>query len=150
MKWLIKLYLIFHCFHSLYSKYLSSQIYLAQLLLLSLIKEVKFSESATNILNCCFFTINLYFVTSNQIPTYRKLNLSPTGSIYVVVFHAFYYFAWKETTHKPLKVAAAETIFSSVYVIDTTCWKTLLLINIYRYSETLWKTYKTAHLDEMV
>ena len=31
------------------------------------------------------FTIKLHFVTSNQISTYRKLNLSFTSSIYLVV-----------------------------------------------------------------
>ena len=48
-------------------------------------------------------------------------------------------------THKPLKVAVAKIVFSSVYVIGTTCfdecfsfhdnWKTLLLIKIYRFTE---------------
>ena len=83
-----------------------------------------------------FFTINLHFVTSNQISTYRKLNLPLTSSIYFVflplemqkrlkqtkVCHAFSYFVWKETTHEPLEVAAANSLFSSVYVIGTTCF----------------------------
>ena len=33
------------------------------------------------------------------------------------VYHTFFYFVWKEKTHKPLKVAAAKTIFSSVRVL---------------------------------
>ena len=36
------------------------------------------------------------------------------------VYHPFCYFAWKETTRKPLQVASAETLFSSVYAIGTT------------------------------
>ena len=35
-------------------------------------------------------------------------------------YHTFFYFVCKETTHKPLKVAAIKTLFSSVYVIGTT------------------------------
>ena len=34
-------------------------------------------------------------------------------------YHTFFYFVCKETTHKPLKVAAIKTLFSSVYVIGT-------------------------------
>ena len=67
---------------------------------------------------------------------YRKLNLPLTTSIYFVflplemqerleqtkVYHAYFCFVWKETIHKPLKVATAKTLFSSVYVIATTCF----------------------------
>ena len=76
----------------------------------------KIGENTTNILKLLFFTTNLYFVRSNQISTYRKLNLPLTSSIYFVflpleiqkrleqtkVYHAFSYFVWKETSHKPL------------------------------------------------
>ena len=31
--------------------------------------------------------------------------------------HSFFYFVWKETTLKPLKVTATKTLFSSVYVL---------------------------------
>ena len=107
-----------------------------------------------------FFTINLHFVKSNQISAYRKPNLPLTRSIYLVflslqmqgrlkqtkIYHTFFLFVWKETTHKPLKVAAAKTLFSSAYVIGTTCfdeyffilcdnWKTLLFMKVYLYSE---------------
>ena len=44
----------------------------------------KIGENTTNILKLLFFTTNLYFVTSNQISTYRKLNLPLTSSIYFV------------------------------------------------------------------
>ena len=37
------------------------------------------------------------------------------------VCHAFLYFVWKEMAHKPLKVAATISLFSSVYVIGATC-----------------------------
>ena len=53
-----------------------------------------------------FFTINLHFIPSNKIYTYRKLNLSLTNSIYLVflplemqrkltqtkVYHTFFHF----------------------------------------------------------
>ena len=38
------------------------------------------------------------------------------------VYHIFCYFAWKETAHKPLKMASAKTFFSSVYVIGAACF----------------------------
>ena len=96
----------------------------------------KIGENTTNILKLLYFTINLHFVTSNQISAYRKLNFPLTSSTYFVflrlemqkwleqakIYHAFFYFVWKETTHKPLKVAPAKTLFSSVYVIGTTCF----------------------------
>ena len=37
-------------------------------------------------------------------------------------YHSFSYLVWKETIYKPLKVAAAKSLFSSVYVIGTTCF----------------------------
>ena len=96
----------------------------------------KICENTTNISKLLFFTINLHFVRSNQISPYWKLNLPLSSSIYFVflplemqkrlkqtkVCHAFSYFVWKEATHKPLKVAAANSLFSSVYVIGTTCF----------------------------
>ena len=96
----------------------------------------KIGRNTTNTLKLLSFTINLHFVTSNQIFTDRKLNLSFTSSIYVSflplemqkwleqtkIYHAFSYFVWKETTHKPLQVPATKTLFSSVYVIRTTCF----------------------------
>ena len=104
----------------------------------------KIGEYTTNILKLLFFVINLHSVTSNQISTYRKLNLPLTSSIYFVflpleiqkrleqtkVYHAFSYFVWKETTHKPLKVAAAKILFSSVYVIATTCFDECFLFYV--------------------
>ena len=83
-----------------------------------------------------FLTINLHFVLWNEVSTYRKLNLLLTTSTYLVflpvemqrrlkqtkVYHRFFYFAWKETTHNPLKVAVAKAIFSSVYLIDENCF----------------------------
>ena len=87
---------------------------------------IKIDENTTNISKLLFFTIHLHFVILNQISTYRKLNLPLRSSIYFVflplemqerlkqtkVCGAFSYFSWKGTTHKPLKVAAAKSIFS--------------------------------------
>ena len=104
----------------------------------------KIGENTTNISKLLFFTINLHFVTSNQISTYRKLNLPLTSSIYFVflplemqkrleltkAYHSFSYFVWKETIYKPLKVAAAKSLFSSVYVIGTTCFDECFLFYV--------------------
>ena len=38
------------------------------------------------------------------------------------VYYTFFYFVSRETALKPLKVAAAKALFSSVYVIGTTCF----------------------------
>ena len=70
------------------------------------VSATKISKSTTNILKLLFFTINLHFAKSNQISTYRKLNLPPASSIYFVfllleiqkrleqikVYHTFSYF----------------------------------------------------------
>ena len=104
----------------------------------------KIGENTTNILKLLHFTINLHFVTSNQISTYRKLNLPHTSIIYFAflplemqkwleqtkIYHTFSYFVWKETTHKPLQVPAAKTLFSSVYVIGTTCFDECFLFYV--------------------
>ena len=39
--------------------------------------------------------------------------------IQLKVYHMFFYFVGKETTHKPLKVVPAKTLFSSTYVITS-------------------------------
>ena len=49
----------------------------------------KIGENTTNILKLLFFIKNLLFVTSNQLSTYRKLNLHLTSSVYFKVYHAF-------------------------------------------------------------
>ena len=49
------------------------------------VSSTKIGENTTNILKLLFFTINLHSVTSNQISTYRKLNLPLTSSIYFVL-----------------------------------------------------------------
>ena len=100
-------------------------------------------DNATNILYCCFSQL-MYTLTRNQISTYTKLNLSLTGSIYLVVlplemqkrlkqtkvYHMFFHFVWKEKTHKPLKVAAAKPLFSSECVIGKTCFDECFLFHI--------------------
>ena len=104
----------------------------------------KIGENTTNILKLLLFTINLHFVTSNQISAYRKLNFPLTSSICFVflplemqkrlkqtkVYHPFSYFVWKETTYTTLKVAAAKTLFSSVYAIGTTCLYECFLVYV--------------------
>ena len=106
--------------------------------------DTKIGEKTTNILKLLFFTINLHFVKSNQISACRKLNLPLTTSIYFVflplemqkrlwqtkVYHPFLYLVWKETTHKPLTVAAAKNLFSSVYFIGTTCFNECFLFYV--------------------
>ena len=75
-----------------------------------------------------FSIINLDFLTSKQISTYRKLKLLAflTSEMQerlqqTKVYYAFCYFALKEMTQKPKKRVATKTHFFSVYVITTTC-----------------------------
>ena len=41
-----------------------------------------------------------------------------------------FYSAWKETSHKSLKVAAAKKFFPSVYIIDKTCFDKCFLFHV--------------------
>ena len=92
-----------------------------------------------------FFTINWHLVTSDQVSTYRKLNLplrniiclvssrlSPGNAKKIQADQSYYtrYFFWKKTTHKLLKVEAAKTLFFSVHVIDMTCFNELFLFQV--------------------
>ena len=90
----------------------------------------KIGKNITNISKLLFVTINFHFITSNQISTYRKLILALISSTCLEmqmtlkknnVCHASFYFVWKKPTHKSLKVAAAKSLFSSVFVIGATC-----------------------------
>ena len=59
------------------------------------------------------------------LPYYQQYSFShPTSNRLkqTKVYHTFFYFLWKEATHKSLKVAAAKTIFSSVYPFGMTCF----------------------------
>ena len=84
----------------------------------------KVEANTTNVLKQLFFVTNLHSVTSNQISTYRNLNLPLTSSIYFVFLSleiqkktltdqtdAFSYYVWKEATQKPLKVAAKKPFY---------------------------------------
>ena len=84
------------------------------------------------------------FFKSNQIPTYRKPHLSLSSSICLVFLSLemqgrlirpkyvkrFFYYVWKEATHKSLNVAAVKSLFSSVYVIGKTCFKEYFLFYV--------------------
>ena len=82
-----------------------------------------------------FFKINLHFGTSDNRSTCGKLNLLPINSIFWSAllqkckedsqtknYYKLFYSVRKETSHKPSKVAATKKSFSSVYIIDTTCF----------------------------
>ena len=96
------------------------------------------------------FTINLHCVTSNQIATCRKPNLPLTSCICLVsldlekqgifkqtkVYHTFY-FVSKETTLRPLKVAAT-CMYVCMLLVQLSLMinlKTILFITGYPYFE---------------
>ena len=96
---------------------------------------MQIGESMTNILKLLFFTVNLHFVKSKQISTYRKLNFPFPSSLFSLLtcrnakrtqkdeskLLVLLLFRKETIPRQTLKVAAAKTLFSSVYVIDTTC-----------------------------
>ena len=109
----------------------------------------------------------LHFRTSEQMPTYEKLNLLPIKSIYLVfssrerqrrliqtkVYYKIVYSVCKETFHKPLKVTAAK---KSMYMIDKTSislffscnnWKTLFFMQIYHYPAVWCNRHVAAFFD---
>ena len=67
---------------------------------------------------------------------YGKLSFPPLNDIYSISSYLeiqrrliqtkanckIFYSVWKETSHKPLKVAAAKKSFPSVCTVDTTCF----------------------------
>ena len=91
-----------------------------------------------------FFKENLHFGTSKQISIHGKLNLLTGNSIYLVfssrekqrrliqtkVYCKLFYSVRKETSHKPLKVAAAKKSFPRVYFIDKTCFNECFLVHV--------------------
>ena len=48
---------------------------------------------------------------------------------------------WKERTHKPLKIAAGKNIFSSVYVIDITCFGECFLFHVITGKHCFYKSF---------
>ena len=46
------------------------------------------------------------------------------------VYYKLSYSVWKETSHKPLKVAAAKKYFPNVYIIDTTFFDKCFLFHV--------------------
>ena len=71
---------------------------------------------------CFLETLVLRFAL---LPYYRRYLFShPTLNRLkqTKVYHTFFHFLWKGATYKSLKVAAAKTIFSSVYPIGMTCF----------------------------
>ena len=90
-------------------------------------------EKTTNLFNW-YFSQLIY--TLLQQTKHRKLILPLTSSIclfiYLFIQSSFLSINTINTkkTHKPLKVAAAKTIFSSEYVIATTCFDQCFLFHV--------------------
>ena len=59
------------------------------------------------------------------------------------VYHELFYSVWKETSHKPWKVAVATTSFPSVYIMDTTCFDECFLFRVITGRHFLYKLIVT-------
>ena len=120
----------------------------------------KIGENTTNILKLLFFTINLHSVTSNQISTYRKLNLLLTSSIYFVFWPLemqkktrtdqsiprVFLLCLKRNDPQTFKSGSCKNPFLQcvcywynllrwMFFILCDNWKTLLFMKVCRYSE---------------
>ena len=124
----------------------------------------KIGQNTTNILKLPVFIINLHFVASNQIFTYRKLNLSLTSSIYFVflplemqktlineqwtdksILH-FFLLCIKRNDQQTFKCSSYKNLFFQhvcycynllrliFFILRDKC-KTLLFMKVCRYSE---------------
>ena len=108
-----------------------------------------------------FFTINLHFITSNQISIYRKLNLPLTNSIYLAflplemqrrlkltkVYYMFFTFSEKKRpscdSYKDFSLQCVcywNNLLQWMIFIPYDSWKTLLFMKIYRFSEVFLST----------
>ena len=91
-----------------------------------------------------FFQAYLHFGTSNLLSTYRKTSLIRIISIHLVLLSleiqrrviqtkytpSFFPLFKKEATPKPSNVATAKNIFSSVYILVTTCFDKCFLFHV--------------------
>ena len=104
----------------------------------------KIDVNTTNILKLLFFMKDLHLNTSNQIFTYRKLNLPITSSVNRPKYTRFLTLSVKKITHKPLKGSCKSSFLQCVcycynvlrWMFFNLCdsWKTLLFIKVYRCS----------------
>ena len=104
--------------------------------------------------------IKLHFITSNQIPTYRKPHFPLTSSIYLVflplemkrrlkqtkVYYTFFLLYLKRSKPQTFKSGSCKSLFLQyvcywynllwwIFFILCDNWKTFLFIIVYRYSE---------------
>ena len=98
----------------------------------------------TNILKLLVITINLHIVNSKQKSTYWELNLALTSSIYFLFLPLemqkknqtdqsillLFLLCLRRSNPQPLKMAAAKSRFSNVYVIGTTCFDECFLFRV--------------------
>ena len=69
--------------------------------------------------------------------------------VQIKVYYKLCYSVWKETSHKPLKVAAATESFPNVYIIDTTFFDECFLFHmITRRHYLLYKLIITQRFGE--
>ena len=120
----------------------------------------KIGENTTNISKLQFFTINLHFVTSNQLSKYGKLNFPLISSVYfaffplemqrrlkqIKVYHTFSHFVWKKNDPQTFKSGSSKNPFLQcvcyyynllrwMFFILCDTWKKLLFMKVYRCCE---------------
>ena len=122
----------------------------------------KIGGNTTNILNC-YFSKQFYTLVIRLKIYIWKTKFLPIESIYLVfsllemqrrltqtkLCHKLFYFVWKETSHKPLKAEALQ----SVHIIDTNCFDECLLFHVitgrnyflYKFSVLWSKCFKRRH-----
>ena len=68
----------------------------------------------------------------NIFPSFQKRagETSPLPPLVTSLYYKRFYWAWKKTFHKPLKVEVAKKSFPSVYIIDTTRFDQCFLFHV--------------------
>ena len=70
-----------------------------------------------------FLSINSIYLISSSLEMQRRL-------IQTIVYCKFFYSVWKETANKLSEKATAKAPFSTVYIIDTTCFDECCLFHM--------------------
>ena len=124
----------------------------------------KIGENTTNILKLLFFTMNLHFVTSNQLSTFRKLNLPLMSCVYFAFFPlemqkkktrtdqsipCVFPLCVKRNDPQSFKSGSCKNCFLQsvcyyhnflrwMFFILCDTWKKLLFMKVYRCSDIVW------------
>ena len=88
--------------------------------------DIDFFQQFAILGTMCYGKLNFVFITSIYLVFFSLEILR--SLVQTKVYYKLCYSVWKETSHKPLKVAKKS--FQSVYIIDTTCFDECFLFYV--------------------